>query len=84
MGKSFGWTTAGIFLPGLTYFIADDSTGRDLWGSDGSPAGTIKLTNQGGESGVLFLSALNNGNFLFELTSTATGRELWVSNCCNL
>jgi ELWxxDGT repeat protein len=64
------------------------TSGRELWITDGTPAGTTLLADinpsGGSEPGVVGSekpsSALVNGELYFAATDAATGRELWKTN----
>jgi ELWxxDGT repeat protein len=67
----------------LLFFTADDGVhGRELWRSDGSVAGTFRLT--GIDSGVncSFVDDLTavGSTVFFAATNVDTGQELWMSD----
>jgi ELWxxDGT repeat protein len=70
------------------FFVATDghgttSSGRELWTSDGTTAGTTKLkdlVNNGGGYYGYGLSAGSGGNLFFAESDTAHGQELWKSD----
>ncbi|MEZ5988816.1 MAG: hypothetical protein R3F30_06780 [Planctomycetota bacterium] len=73
-------------IPGLAVFAADDGlTGRELWVSDGTKAGTLNLDlNQPAPSPTLasspnYLCALDDV-LLFSALEPSAGRELWRSD----
>jgi ELWxxDGT repeat protein len=83
-------TGAGSFAPGplagmngVAYFAAFDPTnGRELWRSDGTPAGTVLLKDilagaTGSEPADL---AVVNNTLYFSANDGKSGRELWKSD----
>lgn len=74
-----GWVASG----GLAYFTADDgSSGRELWRSDGTAAGTRLVKDilpGGGSSAPGHLAALG-GLVLFAANDGARGTELWKTD----
>jgi ELWxxDGT repeat protein/autotransporter-associated beta strand protein len=77
-----GFTNVG----GIAYFGADDgSTGRELWRSDGTSAGTFLVKDI--QSNISFPTGSNpieltdvGGTLYFSAADSANGRELWKSN----
>jgi len=66
-------------LNGVVYFSASSSTGssRKLWKSDGTEAGTVRVTNAANDLNDL----VNLGGMLyFGATDATTGREPWMSD----
>jgi ELWxxDGT repeat protein len=64
-------------LQGILYFTGIDATGSGLWRSDGTAAGTYRLSPPGTTgSGVL----ATNQRVFFVGHDTASGDELWVSD----
>jgi ELWxxDGT repeat protein len=76
---AFDLTKAGDAV----YFASGDaSTGRELWKTDGTPAGTgpvADLVAGNTPSNPLFLTAVGNEVF-FQAADPAAGSELWVSD----
>lgn len=64
------------------YFAAAEpnSTNLDLWRSDGTTAGTIRLTSLGPDDSQPRHLTNMNGTLFFRGHSVATGHELWQSN----
>ena len=80
-GSQIGETRI-LFTPigDKTFFFAKDATGVQLWVTDGTSAGTTKLTSGtqgsiGAAQGTAF-----NGEFYFASNSRTTGVELWKSD----
>lgn len=67
-----------VALGAYVYFVADDGGGSQLWRSDGTSLGTIKLTS-GNVIDPQNLTACN-GSLFFSLNSGTYGRELWKTN----
>ena len=63
-----------------TYFFAKDATGVQLWVTDGTSAGTTKLTSGTQGSISAARGAAFNGEFYFASNSRTTGVELWKSD----
>jgi ELWxxDGT repeat protein len=63
---------------GSLYFSANDGSGWQLWKTDGSTAGTVKVTNftAGWHGPMAQLTAVNNTLFF----TTTSGRELWKTD----
>lgn len=78
--EPFGFTSAG----GVTYFAATTpQTGRELWRSDGTAAGTTLVADIApGTAGSAprLLGALPSGELLFAATTPTTGEELWITD----
>ncbi len=76
----------GFILPVLgnaIYFIADDGvTGSELWKSDGTAAGTVRVkdVHPGGGSSDIDTLALAGSRLYFVADDGVHGRELWVSD----
>ncbi len=71
-----------VWLDGTAFFSADDAiSGRELWISDGTPAGTelIDLDVGAGASSPSKFT-LFEGEIWFSATTPATGAELWRSD----
>jgi ELWxxDGT repeat protein len=70
--------TESVTIGSTMYFVADDGSGLSgqLWKTDGSTAGTVKL---GGQAGLLNASSLTvvNGRIVFAANDADHGRELW-------
>ena len=65
------------------YFTADDGTsGRELWRTDGTADGTIRLADliPGPESPDVESLTPTTGGLYFTAISPATGKELWVTD----
>lgn len=72
-----GYVTVG----GLAYFSADDSlTGRELWRTDGTEAGTFEVVDAcPGACAGSPRSVATNGRSYFFLASSGSGEDLWVT-----
>ncbi|MBS41850.1 MAG: hypothetical protein CMH83_01490 [Nocardioides sp.] len=69
----------------LVYFLADDGVhGRELWRTDGTAAGTARLTDLApgdADAEIDMLGAVTVGDRLYVVASDPDhGRELWTSN----
>jgi ELWxxDGT repeat protein len=64
------------------YFVASSNgTTYELWKTDGTTLGTIKLSNIGATSNTLGQWNLLNGKYIFSLNNSATvGRELYITD----
>ena len=79
-----------VNVNGTLFFVADDGTnGRELWMSDGTPAGTTMVDddvvpnggiNPGAASSFPFELANVNGTLFFDAADGTNGRELWMSD----
>lgn len=71
-------------VAGTHFFSADTpSSGRELWTTDGTPAGTQQFTDLYAGDGwgdPRYLTELPNGDILFAGRSAATGWELWKTD----
>lgn len=70
-------------LGGLLYFSAEaPDTGRELWRSDGTEAGTVMVTDLAPGAASSDPSSLTpfDGGLLFAATTPSTGNELWFSD----
>jgi ELWxxDGT repeat protein len=69
---------------GRTVFsAADPAHGREVWATDGTAAGTVRLANiasGAADSDVWWFAALGDGRALFSATDAAHGSELWVTD----
>jgi ELWxxDGT repeat protein len=68
---------------GMLYFHADDGTsGRELWKSDGTEAGTVRVKdiNPGGDNSLPYSLTNFNGTLYFIATTGQQDSELWKSN----
>jgi len=69
---------------GVTFMVATrDLDGRELWITDGTPAGTVPLADiepGPGSGDPEDLVELPNGSVLFHAFTTATGNEPWISD----
>jgi ELWxxDGT repeat protein len=69
---------------GLLYFVGNgaDGTGNELWRSDGSVAGTFRLTNMPPGATNPSLGGFTNANgvFLFTTVDGSSQRQLWRSD----
>ncbi len=77
--RDLGWLT---FSGGTLFFSANDNlTGQELWKSDGTPAGTVRVKDidPTGNASPQYLRDAN-GVLVFEAREPATGRELWKSD----
>lgn len=65
-------------LAGFTYFIAGASGARELYRTDGTPAGTVSIvainSTEDAKIGVM------GGKLYFVATTAAEGREIWVTD----
>jgi ELWxxDGT repeat protein len=84
-GDGFVETAASHFasINGFLYFVADDGTsGKELWKSDGTDAGTVMVKDIW--SGTNFSTPDNlinvNGTLFFTADNGIYGTELWKSN----
>ncbi len=85
LGTGSGIDAANDFsysVGNITYFVAtDNGTTYELWKTDGTTAGTIKLTNQGGTSNGIGQWNAVNGKYVFSMSNSNTvGRELYVTD----
>lgn len=84
---------SGLFgIAGKLFFQANDGTDNELWVSDGSESGTVKLKdiNTSGSSNPQHIgvrqylnqtvATITNVGVLFSANTAANGRELWVSD----
>jgi ELWxxDGT repeat protein/cysteine-rich repeat protein len=70
-------------VAGTLFFAASDRTsGRELWKTDGTAAGTVRVADIVPGAGDSAPEALTNvsGTLFFTATQPATGRELWKSD----
>ncbi len=72
----FDFTTSGTKL----FFIASDDVNVGLWVTDGTTAGTIKLTPSSGPPNTSFDIASYNNKIYFSYNDGVNGYELWVSD----
>ncbi len=72
----FDFTTSGPKL----FFIASDDTNVGLWVTDGTEAGTLKLTPSTGPANTSFDIAAYNNKVYFSYNNGVDGYELWVSD----
>jgi large repetitive protein len=74
---------SAVVLNGIVYFAADDgSSGLELWRSDGTEAGTVRVADiyPGAlGSNPCWLTIFNN-KIYFSATGASSGNELWVSD----
>jgi ELWxxDGT repeat protein len=71
-----------LILDGYVYFVADDgSTGREIWRSDGTAAGTTQVADliTGQDMGSIAMFAVLNGRIVFLLGINGPSR-LWASD----
>ncbi len=72
-----------VTINGKGYFSANDgSSGFELWESDGTTAGTVRVADinpLGGDSSPRYLTNLN-GIVYFRAHDGSSGDELWRSN----
>src|SRR5262249_26350665 len=64
---------------GTLFFAANDSTGRELWKSDGTEAGTVLVAPGSGASLPSHLTAAG-GTLFFSAFDPVHGTELWQSD----
>jgi ELWxxDGT repeat protein len=67
---------------GITYFVATDENGRELWKTDGTTAGTVLVKNiypGGGDGSPAWLTEADSLVF-FVANDGVHGKELWKSN----
>lgn len=79
----FSSISTRIIGNGKLYFEANtNSTGRELWVSDGTTAGTklVKDIYAGTSSSHVLISAVIDGKLYFSAHSNSTGQEPWVSD----
>ncbi len=72
-----------IVLGNTLFFLADDGvTGRELWKTDGTPAGTIQVADiyPGSRSSDIDWVTVAAGRLYFVADDSVHGRELWVSD----
>ena len=80
-----GYQSGGAVMGGFYYFFADDgTTGTQLWRTDGTPAGTTRVTQSlpsasGPSFGLPQIVAFGDHIF-FSIRSSAYGEELWFSD----
>ncbi len=65
---------------GKLYFFAKDNTSTEIWESDGSPAGTLKISNIGNNYSAPSNMLYYNDNLYFTAQSTLYGQELFRFN----
>ncbi len=71
-------TTVGI--GGTVYFTVDDGSGRRLWKTDGTEAGTVKVRDSSGASHAASYLTRVNGTLFFLSDDGIHGSELWKTN----
>jgi ELWxxDGT repeat protein len=72
-----------VVYAGAVYFVAeDDLHGAELWRTDGTPAGTVRVTDAcpGRCTAEPVALAVAGGRLYFLANDGATGREVWVSD----
>jgi len=71
-----------VTLGDLTFFVARDTTGSQLWVTDGTAAGTVRLTSEIVSSYGAFPHDLVvfDGELYFSASSKTSGDELWRSD----
>jgi ELWxxDGT repeat protein len=71
-----------VVVNGRIYFAASDGTDTELWGSDGSEAGTrlVKDIYPGAGAGAPANLTAFNGKLYFTANDGSHGHELWVSD----
>ena len=66
------------------FFSATGADGIELWVTDGTPAGTVQVSNiaaaPGADSRPGLLTAVDSSTLFFVATDGTSGRELWRSN----
>jgi ELWxxDGT repeat protein len=75
--QEYAWLNNEVF------FAADDGTGDvELWKSDGTPAGTVRVKDirPGSQSSLLRGFVEADGFVLFTVYNDQTGRELWATD----
>lgn len=78
-GTSGSGPEALTAVGGSVYFSAHDGTGRHLFKTDGTAAGTIKLT-PAGTSSSYEIAATGSGTVFFTADDFVHGRELWKTD----
>ncbi len=80
---TYPWSLDAVTLAGLAYFVASDGvSGAELWKSDGTEAGTVRVKDicpGSCPSAPLFLTPVGSTLF-FTADDGAHGRELWKSD----
>ncbi|HXU34319.1 MAG TPA: ELWxxDGT repeat protein [Thermoanaerobaculia bacterium] len=61
------------------YFFAADGAGDGLYRSDGTPGGTVRVSDLAGVSRARDLLAAKNGRLFFVASTEDAGTELWTS-----
>lgn len=85
-GVSIAGYSAGaaqMILSGFIYFAAEgDSSGTELWRTDGTAAGTTRVADirSGSDSSSPRLGVVYNGALYFAANDGSTGNELWRTN----
>ncbi|MGH7201479.1 MAG: ELWxxDGT repeat protein, partial [Planctomycetaceae bacterium] len=77
------WPSDWVDVNGTVFFTAEDgTTGRELWKTDGTAAGTVlvKDINPGSFSSNPSQLTNVNGTLCFTAFDGANGRELWMSD----
>ncbi|WP_420414257.1 Ig-like domain-containing protein [Roseibium sp.] len=64
----------------LAIYRANDGTGQGLWATDGTVAGTAKITGTGQDdlTDIRDMHAIDDQRVLISAGTAATGRELWI------
>lgn len=75
-------TTTIVNVNGVAYFKADDGTGVELWKSDGTEQGTVKVKEIASGNASSFPANLvnANGTLFFTAYEDAHGTELWKTD----
>lgn len=72
-----------IVVDGKLFFVAEDRTsGRELWTSDGTEAGTVRVKDIRPGPGASSIEQLTNvdGTLFFAASDGTSGKELWKSD----